>query len=202
MQHGKLREKRQTQPQPAKTGQNDHPQTDRHESESGSRMQRIYVDARRCMDAGDYEKARQILNAGGSSDDMKNAKGVCLMRLGQFDEALRLYRNLVLQSGTMWMRPDVPVTWKVNFCTALLLAGHSAGCAASLAEINRNAHPAVVKLREAIADWKRGLSLWERFLWWIGQEPQHPVTLKFPPGELDDDRPEEPRPPVDRREAA
>jgi hypothetical protein len=80
----------------------------------------------------------------------------------------------------------------------LLLAGHSAGCTASLAEINRNDHPAVVKLRRAIAAWKRELSLWEKFLFWIGQEPRHPVTLTFPAGELDDEDPEQPQPPANR----
>jgi tetratricopeptide (TPR) repeat protein len=177
------------------------------EEVSGNRQQRLYAEARQWMAAGDYEKARQILNASSASDEMKNAKGVCLMRLGRHEEALRIYRNLVLQSGTMWMRPDVHIHFKVNLCTALLLAGHSAGCAASLAEINRDDHPAVQRLRNAIAAWKRELSLWQKILWWIGQEPSHPVTLSFPAGELDDDQPDpvkprQPQPPNDGRQAA
>ena len=101
MQHAKPTEAKRSKPQPAEA---------RAEQEAGSRYQRLYAEARRLMDAGDYEKARQLLNTGGSSDEMKNAKGVCLMRLGHFEDALRVYRNLVLQSGTMWMRPDASVS--------------------------------------------------------------------------------------------
>jgi|GEM_PF-1468347 len=197
MQHSKHQEPNRQKPPRAEGRRNEDPSPG--EAEAGSRQQRQFADARHWMEAGDYEKARHILNASSASDEMKNTKGVCLMRLGHYDDALRLYRNLVLQSGTMWMRPDVPVAWKVNFCTALLLAGHSAGCAASLAEINRDDHPAVVRLRAAMADWKRSLSSWQKFLFWIGQEPNHPVALSFPPGELGDERPDPGQPDLERR---
>ncbi len=59
-----------------------------------------------------------------SNRDQLNAKGVCLMRLGQFSEALNLFRSLALRPGCIWTRDDLPNHLKTNFATALLLSGH------------------------------------------------------------------------------
>lgn len=160
------------------------PSTSRNESKVADRP-RVHEDVRRLMDGNQLDAALKLAREGGGTAWLKNARGVCLMRMGKHQEALDLYRGLVLQSGTIWMRPESPTACKVNFATALLLAGHPAGCDGVLAEINREDHPAVIRLRLALKQWKSELSVWQRLLLAIGQEPSHPATLPFAPGELD-----------------
>jgi predicted Zn-dependent protease len=111
-----------------------------------------------------------------------NAAGVCLLRLGQADRAVELYRNLVL-SG-LFLRPDVPTAWKVNFATALLMADNLAGCVRVLAEIQEEDHPGVQRLRAALQSWHDRLSVWEKIRWLLGGQPARRVELDFLPGEL------------------
>jgi hypothetical protein len=112
-----------------------------------------------------------------------NATGVCLLRLGQADRAVELFRNLVL-SGSLFLRPDVPTAWKVNFATALLMADNLAGCVRLLAEIEEEDHPGVQRLRAALQSWHNRLSVWEKVRWFLGEQPARRVELDFLPGEL------------------
>ncbi len=112
-----------------------------------------------------------------------NATGVCLMRLGQTDRAVELFRNLVL-SGSLFLRPDVPTAWKVNFATALLMADNLAGCVRLLADIQEEDHPGVQRLRGALQSWHDRLSVWEKIRWFLGGQPARRVELDFLPGEL------------------
>lgn len=111
-----------------------------------------------------------------------NAIGVCLLRLGQADRAVELFRNLVL-SGSLFLRSDVPAAWMVNFATALLMADNLAGCVRLLAEIQED-HPAVQRLRAALQSWRDRLSVWEKIRWFLGGQPPRRVELEFLPGEL------------------
>jgi hypothetical protein len=42
-------------------------------------------------------------------------------------------------------------------------------------------------LQAALKKWRASLTLPQKFLWFIGQEPAKPVTLDFPPGVLEDE---------------
>src|SRR5262245_42438631 len=86
-----------------------------------------------------------------------NAVGVCQLRLGHVASAVELFRGMVV-SGHLDLRDDVPVVWKTNFATALLMAKNLAGCLAALAEIKDHHHPHVAKIRAAVERWKAGLS--------------------------------------------
>ncbi len=101
---------------------------------------------------------------------------------------MRVFRELLLNPGSTWMRPDLPTVYKANYATALLMAGHPSGCLEILGEINNGAHPSVERLREAIRRWEAGLSFWQRLNWRIGKiEPTgRPVQLAFAPGEFDE----------------
>lgn len=154
-------------------------------AEPATQETRLLDKARRLIDAGDFEKAFALLKGSTTDDAQKNVRGICLMRMGKYEAALQLYRSLLLHSGSTWMRPNQPLVYKLNFATSLLLAGHPAGCAEVLAEINREEHPSVIRLRNSIKQWKRELSLWQRFLWTIGQEPTHKVALDYAPGEFE-----------------
>ncbi len=141
--------------------------------------------------AGQYEEALRALGSGGKSPQVQNARGVCLLRLGRANDAASLFRSLVMLSGCTWMRPDIPTVYKVNWATALLLAGHPGGCLEALDEINDETFPAVPKLRAAIKAWTRTLSFWQRLNWWMGRiEPNgRPVAIDFVPGNFDFDMP-------------
>lgn len=126
------------------------------------------------------------------SSNNQNGRAVHLLRASQVDEAISILRSLVLKPGCTWMRPDVPSFVKRNFATALLLAGHPAGCLAVLAELNDETHPRVQQLRTAIKRWEKTLSFWQWLDWrtgWI-EPTNRPATLEFVPGELEDELPQ------------
>jgi hypothetical protein len=144
------------------------------------------------LNSGHYTKALDLLRSAGREPRIQNAIGVCLMRLRRTDDALRVYRELVLAPGGMGMKRDAPVMYKVNYGAALLLAGQRAGCLDVLAETGAKTHPSVQRLRAVIKEWERSLSFWQRLNWRFGQvEPGNaPVTFATPPGELDSSLPD------------
>src|SRR5262249_577514 len=75
--------------------------------------------------------------------------------------------------------------FKTNYATALLLSGNIAGGLRALDEVRDEQCPAVGRLREAVRRWERNLTFWQRVNWWLGGEPDRPLTLDFPPGDLE-----------------
>lgn len=137
------------------------------------------------IEAGHFDKAfNQLASLGSVSHEVVNARGVCLMRMGKARQAVDLFRSLVLQSGCMWMRPEVPVVCKINFATALLLDGHPRGGVAILAEVNEPQNPDVQQLKAAIRRWVKGLSWWNKLNWWTGVDLHEVVPLDFSPGKF------------------
>lgn len=160
------------------------------------------------IQARHYEKAVDLLRSAGGAPEVRNAMGVCLLRLGRHEHAINTLRELVLAPGCTWMRSDRPAQYKVNFATALLLGGHPAGCVEVLGEIHNEALPAVKQLREAINRWQKTLTFWQRLNWKLGQvEPPNPVvSVDFEPGVFGiaalDEPPVPTNPPRDLRPAA
>jgi hypothetical protein len=111
-----------------------------------------------------------------------NARGVCLMRMGEHQRALELFRALV-QDGA-GVRDDAPTVFKANYATAQLLTGNLTGCVVTLGQARDEAHPSVRRLREALGRWRRGLPFWQRVGSFLGFDPGAPVELGFPPGDL------------------
>lgn len=62
----------------------------------------------------------------------------------------------------MMLKPDAPLVFKTNFATALLASNNMAGCLSVLHEIKNEEDPTVKRLRAAIAQWKQGLSFWQK----------------------------------------
>lgn len=112
-----------------------------------------------------------------------NAVAVCLLRLGQAQQAADLFRNLVL-SGSLFLRSDVPAAWKVNFAIPLLMTDNLPGCIQVLRDIPEKEHPSVQRLSDAIRRWEKELSLVEKIQWHLGGQPARRVRLDDPPGEL------------------
>jgi len=149
-------------------------------------LAKILLRVQEQLDVSKPHKAFDILKAKECSNipQCKNARGVCWMRMGELDDALRVFRDLCLASGGLMMREDVPTTFKTNLATTLALRGNVVGCLATLAETKDEGAPTVVKLRAAIDDWKRSLSAWQRFMFRLGVEPKAKIQFPFAPGDL------------------
>ncbi|MGE3804458.1 MAG: hypothetical protein AB7K24_07280 [Gemmataceae bacterium] len=120
-----------------------------------------------------------------ASSWITNARGVCQLRLGNAKVALEVFRGLVLATGGILLRGDVPVVFKTNYAVALLLSGNMSGCQGILAEVRNEGHPAVQRLNDAIQHWASRLTFWQRINWYLGGQPDNPVDLSFLPGDLE-----------------
>ncbi len=141
----------------------------------------------RYVTSENYNKALDLLRNAGSNPQLRNALGVCLLRLERYEDATRILRELVLSPGCTWVRPEMPTIYKVNFATALLLDGHPAGCQEVLADTRDPSHPSVIRLQHALKQWENQLPLLKRWMWRLGSiEPNAaPAKLEFPAGEFD-----------------
>ncbi|MCA9111355.1 MAG: hypothetical protein KDA52_15485 [Planctomycetaceae bacterium] len=152
----------------------------------------ILIDkAVRLVDTGQLEQAIKVLASSNlNTHAIRNARGVCLMRLGRVADAVQLYRSLVLMQGCTWMNPELPVIYRTNFATSLLLSGRKTGGLEALLEIREPDHPSVVRLREAFQKWEQNLTWGQWLLWKFGVDPKSPVTLAFAPGDFAEPPPE------------
>jgi Flp pilus assembly protein TadD len=136
-------------------------------------------------DAGNPERALQLLKSEGKSTDaVINARSVCLMRLGRGEDARKALRTTVMQSECTWLKPDVPVIYRTNFCMALLLSGHPQGCLSLLTDIKEQNHPSAQRVQQALDAWKRGLTFWQRLQCNVGIEPEVQFVPDFVPGDF------------------
>lgn len=138
------------------------------------------------LDAGKAKEAVELVKKYGTeSSELKNAYGVALMRAGEPDKAVELYRGVCLYPDSVCYKTNVPAVFMVNYATALLLTKNVSGCLAVLAEINQHKSDYMRKLRTAIDRWRRSLGWWKRLGFILyGVKPDRPVPLDFPPGEL------------------
>jgi len=119
-----------------------------------------------------------------SSPWLTNAVGVCQLRLGNAKVAIDTFRGLVLATGGLILRADVPTLFKVNFATALLADGNLSGGLTALDEIRDEGHPAVREIREAVRRWKEGMTFWQKLWWYAGGQPPRPLVLDFALGRV------------------
>jgi hypothetical protein len=139
--------------------------------------------ARAMLDEGQVQEAHKLLTRQKGNDPaIKNALGVCLMRMGSLQPALSLLRSLVIASNGVTLSNSAPKSFKINYATALLLNGQITGCAEVLAEIHDDADPAVQQLRGEIRKWKQSLTIWQRLRWVWGDEIDKPIILDSPAG--------------------
>ncbi|QEF98970.1 hypothetical protein Mal15_30280 [Stieleria maiorica] len=110
--------------------------------------------------------------------------GVLAMRIGHAEEAIRVFRGMVLTPGTTICRSDAGDTLLINYATALLLGNLPSGALDVLGNLqNRDALPAV-QIRSAIKRWASGLSFWRRWDWKLNhiEPPNCSVPIDFAPG--------------------
>ncbi|REJ90632.1 MAG: tetratricopeptide repeat protein [Planctomycetota bacterium] len=156
---------------------------DRQDSKSDGLLHKVA----QLLSEGQPAQALALLDRSNlNSPAFVNARGVCLMRLTRLDDALRLFRSLVLAPGCMWMKPDLPVIYRTNFATILLLTNHPAGCLDVLREVSERDHPSVIRLKRTLEEWVAGLSWHHWMAWKLGLEPSVPVQIDYAPGEVED----------------
>ncbi len=111
------------------------------------------------------------------STPMRNARGVCLLRMGRYEEAFTLFRDLYYPNNAFAVPRDLPTEVRVNYVSSLLLLGNVQIAASLLYNIPERDHHAVRRLCAAIRSWKRSLPWWGRVLLPIGFYPESAPNL-------------------------
>ncbi len=125
-----------------------------------------------------------IEHVGQNTPAMKNAHGVCLLRLGRVEEAISVLRENAFQ-GHICIPSDAPAVYKANFATAMLMANHKDGAIDLINELADKHTPEVAELKAAIDRWEKSLPLVRRILFKIGIYPSTPMPIDFVPGDLE-----------------
>lgn len=115
---------------------------------------------------------------------LENARGVCLLRLGQTEQAARVLAELIFVHGGVCIPPETPTIYQTNYVTAMLLSGQAQSGREVLDQIFEVDHPAVRRLKAAMKAWMRELGPMRRLMALWGSYPACPVPLDFPPGDL------------------
>ena len=123
------------------------------------------------------------LSAGGSSPWARNARGVCLLRLGRIGEAITVLRDLVFVPNGFAVRDDAHPVFQANYAVALLLDGNADSFWTILRGIPDRNHPAGSRLDGAVRRWKAGMTFWQRIASALGIGGPS-FGLDFPPGVL------------------
>ncbi len=155
-------------------------------NENATTIPALLERVRQLLDDGKPDKAVEILRrAGSDSPVVRNAYAVCLMRMGETEKAVTVYRRLLLPDDGVVLRHDAPVLFKTNFAIALLLENNVAGCIDILNDMKDERSPGVQRLRDAVARWRKSVG-WFRWLavTRFGMSVTRPVTLDFAPGEI------------------
>jgi hypothetical protein len=128
-------------------------------------------------------RAALDLVSGAASPWLRNARGVCLMRLGRPHEAVEVLRDLVFEPAGFAVRADAHPAFQANYATALLLDGNADGFWGILGGIRDRDHPAVARLDDAVRRWKAGMTFRQRVASALGIGGSR-FALDMPPGEL------------------
>lgn len=141
--------------------------------------------ARQMLDKGRAQDALDLLDScGHSSRTIQNAKGVCMMRLGRHELAMKIFRDLVFPGGALAIPEETPTIFRINYATSLLLLDNVVTGLEMLGHIPDRQHPAVVRLSSAVRIWKRSLSWFARIGLLIGITPKKPFRMDSAPGEM------------------
>lgn len=140
---------------------------------------RILGEVRELLDQNQAERALSMLTsyAGHESPPLRNARGVCLLRLGRHEEAMALFREMYYPNNAFAVPEDAPTEVRVNYISSLLMMGRVLVGASLLYNVPEQGHPGVLHLRAAIRAWKRSLPWWGRVLLPIGFYPESAPNL-------------------------
>jgi hypothetical protein len=144
----------------------------------------VLVNIRELLKAGEHEKALQVIHRTGSqAPEMKNAQGVCMLRMGRIEGAIDVLRELVFQKQ-LCIPLNTPPLFQANYATALLLKHYNQMAIEIIKSLPDSAHPYVSQLKQAIGQWQQALPLHQWFRCLVRVYPPTPVVLNFPPGQV------------------
>lgn len=128
-----------------------------------------------------YSDACDQLRTLSRSAIVNETLGVCLLRCGQYEQAVGAFRSIALSPGSTIVRLDASTSLKINFATALTLAGLPSG---GLELLEGLRDPDAMRLKAAINRWASTLSLLRWLDWKFSRiEPRGCcVPLDFEPG--------------------
>lgn len=145
----------------------------------------LMLEVQHLLDDHEPEKALDLLLPGNRSDPrIRNARAVCLMQLGRYDEAMSEISPLVLGGSPLSCRADAPTVCRANFVAIIALRGDPFQALSLLHDIPEQAHPAVQQLRDGLRAWRRSVAFWRWPLMVLGVYPSTPLRLDFTPGWL------------------
>ncbi len=138
----------------------------------------LLIRAREMLDQGQAQAALDVLDScGQSSRIIQNAKGVCMMRLGRYELAVKVFRDLAFPGGSLTIPDETPTVFRSNYATSLMLMDNVVTGMQILGQIPDRQHPAVVQLKGAVRAWKRSLSWLARIGLAVGITPQKPFSM-------------------------
>jgi len=124
-----------------------------------------------------------IEKTGIQSPDMRNALGVCLMRLGKVEKALNILQELVFQKF-LSIPKGTPAIYQANYATVLLLKNYNQMAIEIIKGLSPADHPYIAQLHASVAQWKKQLPVFHKFRCMLGLYPDTPVTLSMEPGDI------------------
>ncbi len=134
--------------------------------------------------SNEIEKALHYIDRKGSpTPELRNALGVCLMRLGESEKAVNILRELVFQKYLSIPR-ETPPLFQANYATALLMKCYNQMAIEIIETLSPSDHPYIALLHDAVAQWRNTLPLHRRFLSKLGLHPNTRIVLNFPPGQI------------------
>lgn len=134
--------------------------------------------------ADEIEKAfHHIGKKGERTPELRNALGVCLMRLGETEKAVNILRELVFQKYLSIPRGTPPL-YQANYATALLMKHYNQMAIEIIKTLSPSDHPYIAQLHDAVAQWRKNLPLHRKFLSKLGLYPNTRIVLNFPPGQI------------------
>jgi len=154
--------------------------TTRTKTTSSGALDRV----RDLLDQNRPEEALSLIDRHGQeTPEARNARAVCLLRLGRVSDAISLLSEITFR-GYLNMPDDAPLLFQLNFATAMLMANLKDAAMAVMDRLEEETDPQAVQLREAIERWKRGLGLIGRLCCRLGYCPRRPIQLDFAPGRV------------------
>lgn len=136
------------------------------------------------LDAGHPEEAFHLLRNMAQSPELLNARSVCFLRMNKPASAVSILRPLVLDSGTLGIKDQIPDAYLINYATALAMFGNPVQAIRALQNLKSQEHPACRQLKQAINEWTATLPFIPLICWMCGVEGEQPIPLKYPPGIL------------------
>jgi hypothetical protein len=139
---------------------------------------------RQLLGSGQTEIAMQFIEKSSlQSSDMRNALGVCLMRLGKVEKALNILQELVFQKY-LSIPKGTPAIYQANYATVLLLKNYNQMAIEIINGLPATEHPYIAQLHASVAQWKKQLPVFDKFRCMLKLYPETPVTLSMQPGDV------------------